>query len=261
MSDYDDKTNRLGRQIAELEDRLAEVAGEVADLNSVMLPFFAEFQRDVLRYHKALLTVQREIADIHALKGILDARGIGEVDSPLKRFSEDYASVQDQYNRIYKGDIPEQIDFTAHLPPASERIKKYYKQVVIKHHPGLKEDKTEKKKARKTMERANTAYVNRDEITLASMASISTERSHLPAVVDQDVKKHLRDRSYMLDEVIGKLEAQQFEFRYGELPKIKMYAEHAQKQGRDLLKELSVEIQDKLRQEHEELKRLKISMR
>jgi hypothetical protein len=258
MADLHEKMRDLSQQLAALRAKLGEVSSEYAELNSVMAPFAARFRREVLRYHDALLAVQREIADMKALKGDHIARDAGEVASPLSRFFEDYASVQEQYDRVWGG--KEGPSFSGpDLPPASPELKQYYAEVVAKNHPDLADSPAERERRSSTMQKADEAFVRRDEVTLQGMAGLHRERSNLPAIVDERVVKHLRDETHALETLIGKLEGQVFELRYGVFAKIKAYADLAQAEGQDLLQQLNREVRRDLQQAQQELSALKAS--
>lgn len=258
MAELHDKMRDLSQQLAELRAKLGEVSSEYAELNSIMAPFAARFRREVLQYHDALLAVQREIADLKAVKGDYIARDAGEVISPLSRFFEDYAPVQEQFDRLQRG--KESLGLSdLDLPPASPKLKQYYAEVVAKNHPALADTPAERERRRSTMQKANEAFIRRDEVTLHGMARLQRERSNLPAIVDERVVNDLRDEAHALETLIGKLEGQVFELRYGVFAKIKAYADQAQAEGQDLLQQLNREVRRDLQQAQQELSALKAS--
>lgn len=256
MSDYHDEMRRLSEQIAELEPELGRVAGEVAELQSVLAPFMQQFRRDVLQYYDQLVAVEREIADLRVMRGELKARDAKYTQSPLHRFSEDNPSVQEQYERVWQGkEVPK---FKGpELSPASEKVQRFYATVVANVHPGLTEDPQERAKRAKDMKRADEAYIKRNEIALRGMAEMYRQRSNLPAIVDQRVVNELRDKFYMMEELVAQLEGQAFELRYGDVAKVKAHADAALKNGHNLLLEMGAEIQDKYYQAQSTLSALK----
>jgi hypothetical protein len=259
MADLHQEMQELSQQIAEFKKELGRVAGGIAELESVLGPFMARFQQEVLRYHEALVSVQREIADLRAMRGDRGAKGAGEISSPLDRFSEDYVSVEEQYQRTWKGKEVPKFAGAEGLPPASPKLKAYYAEVAASLHPDLVDAPAERERRRELMQKANQAYVRRDEISLHALASAQRERSSLPAIVDERVVEQLRDQVFALEELITRLEGQHFEMRYGTVAKIKAHADAAEANGQDLLQELSIEIQDKLRLAQERLAALKAS--
>jgi hypothetical protein len=258
MVSLQEQMSTLSKQIARLEDRLAEVCGDVAELESVLAPFLARYQKEVLRYHQELVRVQREIADMRIVLGDRATAGPGLAESPLNRFAnEDYVPVQEQYERVWKGKRPPKPTDPRNLPPASPALKEAYRQVVAKIHPALAKTTSEQKRNKELMEKANQAYVRRDEVTLRATAQALSRQSNLPAIVDEKVVKELRDRAYMLEQLIFKLEGESFELQHGAVAKIRAFAEQAEAQGRDFLLELKAELQATLKEAQRERVRLK----
>src|SRR5574341_58762 len=258
MSALHEEMGLLSQRLAELKARLGEVASQHAEISADMLPFAARLQKEVLRFHDALVAMQREIADLKAMQGMSDALDAGDVQSPLKRFLPQSGplSVQEQYDRVWRGKtVPKYAG--PDMPPASKELKQHYAEVVAAYHPDLAQSPAERGKRSEEMERANTAYVRRDQITLHGMAMLVSNRSNLPAIVDERVVRQLREQAHAMEQLIGKLEAQTAEMMYGDVARIRAYADVAKADGQDLIAELSSEIQADLRRTRDELIALK----
>jgi hypothetical protein len=84
-----------------------------------------------------------------------------------------------------------------------------------------------------------------------------TTKTNLPAVADYDVIRKLEDRIYQLETVSQNISGQYYDYRYGDVARIRVYALQAEEEGRDLLANLSENLQRTLRNTLEELKKLK----
>lgn len=256
MAELHTEMRDLSEQIATLKPRLAKASGELAELNSVMQPFMALFRQEVLRFHDALLAMQREISDLKAMQGSVSDRDAGQVASPLGQFTGSVLSVQEQYDRTWGGkEVPE---FEGpNLPPASDKLKAFYADVLVAVHPDLQTKGKDRKKYEELLQKANAAYVKRDVITLDSMATMYRERSNLPALVTQEVVDQLQDLVDAMEELSGQIEGEIFELQYSEITRIKAYVDDAKSKGHDLVKELSEKVRQALQAANEELAALK----
>ncbi len=255
MSDLNRQMAELSRRIAELEARLGEVAGEHTELTHAMAPFLARYRKEILPYQEELNNVRREIADLKVILGDQGAKRSRGAERLTSFLPEDYVPVQEQYERVWKGkgsprpQDPRDPD----MPPASLSLKRLYGEVVARVHPDLADTPIERARRRRLMERVEEAYLRRDKRSLEAMADAHRERSNLLAIVDEKAVKELEDRVFLLEELIHRLEGESFELRYGDIAKVKARADQASAEGRDLLRELSAELQRDLRQAQEEL--------
>lgn len=256
MADLHQQMNRLRSQVAELETRLGEVSGELAELNSVAGSFIARYQAEVLRFHNALLAVQREIADLRAIKGDRSAHSADEVSSPLNRYLVEDRSVQAQFDRAWGGPPPK-VTGPEDLPPTSDKLRQLYTEIVVQVHPDLAHSRSKRTQHWEIMYKADEAYAQRDEAALQTIASTLGPRSSVPSTVDEQAISQLLERVGKLETLTNKIEGVCFEVRYGDIARLRLHSAYAQREGRDFLAELGGEIRARLRQAHEELSELK----
>ncbi len=258
MSQSQQEYDELGSRIAELEDKLAAVSGDLAELNEIMAPFMARYRRLIQPYYDELVAVEREIADFKVALGDRTASAPADARSPLDQFFEG-PSVQDQFERTWQGKKPAHPSGRLNRDTASPDVRKFYRQVVVHVHPILADSPQERDRRRQLFMKVDEAFVQRNQPTLQMMAESYVERSYLPAVRDgTDPLQELRDRAVKLEAAIGKLEGHYYDLRYGLLAKLKSYAEQAwAEQKRDLVAELSHEIQGQLLEAQAELETLK----
>jgi len=254
MTDLHQQMAKLSGKISELEAHLGEVAGNLAELNTIMAPFLARYQDSILHYYDELIQVQREIADLRAARGDLDAVSAGQAASPLDRFTDQNVPVDEQYERMWKGKKVPRLDGPPNLPPAAPELRQLYTKVIARLHPDLANTRSERARLRSLVSKANDSYVRRDMSALRTMADIYCAPSNLPAIVDEKVIEKQRDRVQMLEMLITKIEGKYFDLRYGLPAKIKASAELAwAEEKRDLIADLSTEIRQHLREAHAEL--------
>lgn len=256
MADTQQQIAELSKKITALQAQMADLCADVAELNLVMAPFLARYQQLIWPYYESLAKTQREIADIRVAKGDKSAINKGEARSPLDRFFED-PSVQEQYERAWNKSTAARVENVPTKAPAPDDIRLLYAEVIGYLHPELTEDPAERDRRRQLMGKIDEAYVRRDQPSLESVAEMYRVRSSLPGRAPEDVIQYLRDRVVTLEVAIGKIEGQKYDLRYGMMAKIKSYAEQMWKeQKRDLLSELSQEIQRSLSDARVELDHL-----
>lgn len=245
---------QLSEQTATLEEHLGEVAGNLAELTSIMAPFLTRYQDQILRYYDELIQAQREIADLRAARGDRDAVFAGQARSPLDRFTDQTVSVDEQYARAWQGKKAPKLEGPQNLPPVTPELKQLYTKLVARLHPDLASTRAERARLRSLMSKANDAYIRRDMVSLRAMADVYCAPTNLPAIVDEKVVADLHARVQMLEMLVSKIEGQYFDLRYGLPAKIKAHAELAwAEEKRDLITELSAEIQQQLQEAQSEL--------
>jgi hypothetical protein len=258
MSDYYGQMGQLSKQVSDLETQLGEVAGNLAELISVMAPFLARYQDSILRYYDELIQTQREIADLRAARGDRSAILAGQARSPLDDFLSQNVPVDEQYARVWQGKKAPRIEGPQNLPPVTLDLKQLYAKVVARLHPDLADTRAERDRLRSLMSKANEAYVRRDMISMQAMADVYCTHTNLPAIVDDKVVRYQEARIQRLEVVIGKIEGQYFDLRYGLPAKIKANAELTwAEEKRDLIGELSSELRRQLQEAQSELITLK----
>ena len=259
MPDFQTQASQLSKRIAELEAELGAICGDYVELVTEIAPFLTRFRDEVMRYHNALAIAQRELADARAYLGDARALDRGNPQSPLDELlAREELTVQQQYDRVW-GDANK--DAKTPGSPASEppsrEIKTLFAQAVARLHPDFAQSEEERKRNLTLFNRVGTAYLNRDQRTLQSVVDSLTIRSNLPAVADYQVIRKLEDRIYHLEAVTQELSGQYYDYRYGDVARVRAYALEAETEGRDLLKSLSENIQRALRMTLEELKAAK----
>jgi hypothetical protein len=246
--DLQQEMSRLSKQIDELEAQLGEVAGEHAELSSAMATFLARYRQEVLRYQEELVAAQREVADLRVMLGDEQARdsgGVGESSNPI---DDEYLSVEEQYERVWKGKKPPPPTDPRDpdMAPASTAMKKLYGKLVASLSPALADSPAEQARRKGLMRQVSEAFVRRDQRSLAAMADSQRDRSNLPALVDPKIVRQLEERTLMLEELIHHYEGESYELRYGEIARLKAQADQAEAMGRDFLGQLNREIRQEL---------------
>lgn len=256
------RARQLQEQIDGLEAQLGDVCGQYVDVTSELAPFLSRYHAEVLRYHRALVQAQREIADVRTYLGDSAAAQEGEAVSPLDDFlRRDERSVQDQYEQRWGTQQVERPNLkSSDARAVPEEIAALYAAAVARLHPDLARTATERRKRIGLFNQVNAAYLKRDEPALRMVVDMIAPRSSLPAVVDDQVLDQMQERIYVLEEVIARSEGQTYDFRYGDVARLRAQVIQAEAQGRDLIADLSERIQAALTKAAEELRQLKANM-
>jgi hypothetical protein len=260
MADLHEQIRSLHGQIDALEARLGEVCGAYAEITTELAPFLTRYRDEVVRYHKALLMAQREIADVRTYLGDRSSKHGGEGRSPLDDLLKREApSVEQQYDRVWGENQDEEgvAALNSSMKPPSAEVLALYSKAVSKLHPDLAPSTAERRNRVAMFNQVNRAYLRRDVNTLRMAVDATTPQSNLPAVVNDQIVKEMRNRIYDLEELIARIETQTFDFHYGEVAKVYAFAQRAETEGKDFIAELSEQIQRTLRRTVEELAQLK----
>jgi uncharacterized protein YdiU (UPF0061 family) len=242
MANLQRRIDSLSEQLAQLETRLGEAAGELAELNYTMAGFLERYRNEIMGPLEELVLVEREVADMRILLGDRQAMEAGEITSPLERLRKANRSVEEQYRKTwYEPDAPRP-DQTGSLAPANEKVKDLYGQLVSRLHPYLVADPEEQVRRADLMRQVNEAYVKRNHISLQAMHDATKERSNLPVIASEQVAEDLHDRVLDLELLVAQIEGQRFELRHGEVGMVWAEAQQAKAEGRDLLQELNRDI-------------------
>ncbi len=255
---HERQTASLAQQVADLEGRLGEVAGELVELTFQLAPFLARYRREVLTAHEELVELQRRIADLRLARGDRAAQSAARANTPLSRLVEveSYPSVQAQFERTWASKQPlragDILENTA-LPPSSAAIKALYAEIVARLHPDLTLNEDERERRRELIRGVNRAYLNRDQVSLEAVADAHRPRHNLPAVVDEQAVEDLRQRAFLLEQTIARLEGKVYELRHGDAARVMAFAAAAQAEGHDLLSELNQAIQREIEEARQQL--------
>jgi len=260
MVDLQRQMVSLDKRIRELEGRLGEVAADLVDLRAVLSSFLKRYRTEIVPHQKVLVERQREIADLNILLGDRASMDAGDAKTTFTNLTrETLLPVQEQYDRIWgeKAGYKLPMNPTADLPEASRSVKELFTRIVVKIHPGLAPTKEELKRRQGVMLKVNEAYFRRDEVALRALAEAVETRTNLPMQVDQRVVDEMRARLFALEELIARLEAEQFELRHGDVAKINAHTILALKEGRDFIEELSVDIRREIAESEAQIVRLR----
>lgn len=258
MSTLESLVADLSDQVEQLETRFADLAGDLAELRTIMGPFLARYNALIMHHQEKLALIQREIADRKTLTGDRQAGDAGQVESPLDRFVGD-KTVQSQFEETWGSGkkLKDHLKELSERNPASPELKGLYKTVALNSHPALGNTKIERERRRQLMLKIDDAYVQRNLFSLKTVVASYPDPRELPTVADPNAVEILQDRILTLEAAVAEVEGQRYELRYGVVAKIKLQAERLwAAEKRDLLSELSAELQRILRYSELELEQL-----
>ncbi len=256
MLDLHQQMSQLSTRIASLEERLGVIYGKFVEITVSLGPFLERYHNEILPYHRALLAAQRELVDLRALMGDRSALEPGVTSSPLDELFVQDPSVEEQFERVWKG--KERLRASeVELPPPTKAVQQLYTRAVVALHPGLANVAQERRRRARLINQVNAAFVRRDETTLRMVVESAAPQTNLPALVDERTVQELRNRAFDLEELIVRIEGHDYDLRHGDIARVRAHTEQAEVEGRDFLAELNGEIRAALRRVTDELLELR----
>jgi len=239
------------------EERFGKVYAEFVDQRAFMAPFLVRYRRDILVHQEALLSVQRDIADLRVQLGDSLAREAGGVESALTQLAEVDMSVQAQYERAWSGGN-RGVNATGPEAPPPEVLEAFV-QIAAKAHPELSSSPAEKGRRRVVIEHANAALLRRDLRELRRILGTLEERESSAVAIYDDAAalNRIRDHIFDLDTLTARFEAYVFELRHGDPARVLAESTRLQSQGRDFVQELANTLKEEVDRARAELARLR----
>ncbi len=241
------KKTRLAELEAELLDRELELASCLADL--------VHFEKSYLQ------TVGRRYATLDDLKAkIAEAQ---DRQYPHSKDTSEQARRTREKAKESARAVGEESPGAASTNSASpsrlnrsEILRTLYRQAARLLHPDLTLDGAEKEKRHRLMGELNDAYAQGDEVRVRAIlrdwhASPESVQGDGPGAELIRVIRKIAQVEKRLNAIVVELD----QARQGELFRLKLQVEEAQANGRDLLKDLSEQLDKEIGQARDELKR------
>jgi type II secretory pathway pseudopilin PulG len=247
----------LRQQVTAAEAALIDREAELADLRAELFAFR-------LRYDARVGSKVAELEEIEARiercrERIDQYRKWGPKGPPHLRAGATYIPVEEQYRRAWQ-----QPQEPPSLPPAravdaptQARMKKLYRQLCRRFHPDLTQDPEERAWRTEVMAAINAAYQARNLAELQALAVERRERREGEEGKEGRVREEgmaaLRDRLEQIRRRLGEVEQEIRGLTNSQTLQMSLDVKLARRQGRDLLAEMSVEVEADLERKRAEL--------
>ncbi|GEM_PF-514438 len=267
---------RLKAAIPLLETELADLEGEVLDIERELAPFIARYNRLIQPLQLRLEIIQSAIAELEQQQNASDAvsgsewtppPGYVSVEEQFRRTwrspdrdttprptesawmpPHDYVSVEEQFRRTWQRPLsaspPDEV-LSQVVGKPSQDLKQLYRQLVRRYHPDLTTDPVEREHRTRLMVEINDAYSRRDSTMLQALAE-RPGSGNLDEPLSVLYLRQLQQIYTQLEVRITDLKLKRTELQHGEMMSLKIQDTLSAHQGRDLLREIA----DTLEQEY-----------
>jgi hypothetical protein len=223
-------------ELNELESELAQCELDLATLHGELRAFEIRYLRIIgIRY--------AELDDIEAQIAELQAR-LTPKDKNSQKHAEQ-ARTKAQESAQAAGGVQESFRQDRFTP--SESLKKLYREVAKSVHPDLANDEKERDRRQRLMAEANRAYEEGDEPRLESI--LHEWETSPDFVKGEGIGADLVRVIRKIAQVQGRLrviDTEIVQLKQSNLYQLKIKVEEAEKEGRDLLKEMASQLDEQI---------------
>lgn len=234
-SPEEDELELKRAEIAKLSELLAEKELELTTLRNSLLHF----------EHRYLMAVGIKYVELDEINAQI-AEKIARQNPQDTTFQEESETARETANstakEFHSHEIHKEEEFTKDFKP-SEEIKKLYRQIAMKIHPDRATGEKEKEYQTRLMAELNNAYAAGD---IERLRQILREWESSPeSVIGEGIAVDLVRMIRSISQIKGRLKTIEKEIetiKKTEMYKMMMQVQEAEKNGRDLLKELADKI-------------------
>ncbi len=221
-------------ELAELSELLAGKELELTTLKNSVSHFEHRYLKEIGVKYVELDEINAQIAEKIARQNPQDTTF--QEESEIARETANNTAKEFHSHEIHKEEL------TKDFKP-SEDIKKLYRQIAIKIHPDKSVNESDREYRTKLMAEVNDAYANGD---IERLRQILHEWESSPeSVIGEGIASDLVRMIRSISQIKGRLKTIEKEIKTikeTEMYKMMIQVQEAEKNGRDLLKELSVKI-------------------
>lgn len=246
------------QQIESVEVELIEREAELVDLRVELSAFRLEYDTRVGRQVQDLEQVEAELR--RCQERMAHYRLWGSKGPPGTRSGTPYVSVEEQYRRTWEE--PEE------LPPESWRreevprpfhasggthVKALYRQLCRRYHPDLTQDPAERAHRTQIMAAVNAAYAARDLTELQALAEKAERSQWIETGTPEQRLVALKERLEQLQQRLEEVQREIRDLVDSPAAQMSLDVKLARRHGRDLLAEMSAQLEKDLARKRAEL--------
>lgn len=273
-----DQLAYLRREIEAAESELIEREAELVDLRVALSAFRVEYDPRVGRKLEELGEVEAELE--RCRKRVQEYRQWGPDGPPRTEAGNVYVSVEEQYRRTWQQPREEPAPRPARdggwgaayrpggrATPLEGRIKALYRQLCRRYHPDLTQDEGERARRTQIMAAVNAAYGERSRDPRQSLVELEAlaERADYSLWAESGTAEQrvvaLTDRLKRLQRRLAQADREIRELLDSPLMELSLEVKLARRAGRDLLAEMSAEVERDLVRKGAELEFMRAQLR
>jgi hypothetical protein len=243
IPDQQSQLAQLEAEVARQQAALAAVEAEVTELERDLSEFRQRYERLLAPVASRLRAVKEAIEELehrrYMEKLMGDAQPASSPPPPTN-----YIPVEEQYRRAWEknpfDDIPPPI--TPRQPPGDSTLKNLYRQLARRFHPDLASDEADRERRTRLMAMINEAYEHGD----ADLLRYLSDQPFSATSADSLDTLRLRQLQTLISELAGRIEqAEQARAAliHNDLMRLKVEEKLAKRQGRNLLREMSEQME------------------
>ena len=266
MSSLADELAQLREQVTDLEQRLADMQLKIVDTKVEIATMQVEYEQIVWPVQEQLNKVKQQIEDI---------RGYSGESFKIAGVPDDYVPADEQYRRSFRPSASDHLRKIegfkprTSLPRDDVTLKKLYRDLALQYHPDLAPDNDTRERWSGYMKKINQAYANGDAATLASLEATLASEAPLAAtqseqepdsapmalamVPHEDELEAVQSRLDALSVAMQSAEAEYFELQIRWEMDLQKEINKAKDDGRNLLNEIAVDLQQQISRAKKEL--------
>ena len=234
----DSELKTLKAEVAERQERIAELELELFDARASVARFEREFERRVRPLERKLRALQKELREA-------THRAEREAQWGKRVHEEDTPDVVEQFRKAWTpGEAVEtaQVEATPE-EPAAEELKRLFRQLAKRFHPDLTADPDRKLWRQQMMAKVNEAYAAKDLAALQALARKSEETEPEQPKTREAILAELTMERRRLDRIVISLERELEWLMRSDLVQLQLEASIARRAGKDLLGEMVSALQ------------------
>ncbi|GAB4515508.1 MAG: hypothetical protein OHK0046_19190 [Anaerolineae bacterium] len=237
---------RIQATITQQEQDITALEMQIAQIRAELDPFIARYQAATHSLFERIAAAREALNDLQALWR-RRVRGLDDDVSVEELWRQSRPQTGPLKEPPFTPPPPEQIE-TRPRQNTSADLKQVYRKLARRYHPDLAQTEDERAQRTALMMTINEAYQRGDlEALLALLDDApvdTTDLTSATAAYDVLLLRRLQQQSADLAAQIARLRNEQFELEHGEMMEFKLQESLARAQGRDWLKELTVNLQN-----------------
>ena len=244
IPDLQSQLAQLEAEVARQQAALTALEAEVADMQRELSEFQQRYERLLAPMAARLRAVKEAIEELehrrYMEKLMGDAPPASSTPPPAN-----YIPVEEQYRRAWEkkpfDDVPPPI--TPRQPPGDSSLKNLYRQLARRFHPDLAADEADRERRTRLMAMINEAY-ERGDADLLRYLSDQPFAATSAESLDTLRLRQLQTLVTELAECIEQAERARAALIHNDLMRLKVEEKLAKRQGRNLLREMSDQMEE-----------------
>jgi len=232
---------------AQLEALLAKVSNKreyVAILEVELFNTRADLEQFATQYNTHLAPLERRLSELR--QHLKAALGDDSPPDPNERHHQEKGRTQkDQANGFAQAAHPHAED--ERDPEVEEQLKNLFRELAKRYHPDLVTDPEEKQWRQEIMAKVNQAYTARDLDALELLASKPERFNEELIQTPLEQMRSLQQELDHLEMVIKDIEHTLREIDISSTMQLKREVKRARRSGRDLIADMSAELEERIR--------------